>query len=998
MQIIKTVARNAHSGNGGNGQLLHHTTDATATPVPVKPVDNWEKTIERVAGSVVCIQLSQPHAFDGTDAHTGSGTGFVVDAEKGYVLTNRHVVGHGPFWGRIIFHNQDEVDAYAMYRDPVHDFGFLRYDPEAVKYAQVSSIELRPDRAKGGPPPNQFQPTHPNLLTVGVEIKILGNDSGEMLGILSGFISRVDRNAPSFDFNTCYYQANADGSGGSSGSPVINMDGHAVAIMTGGRVDGSSTDYLLPLDMPLRALHRIRDGLPVPRGDVRCVFLTRTFEECRRLGLTDEWEADVRAAYPDVGTNNMLVANTVVPEGPADGKIREGDIVLTINGRKLVGFLELASVFDNNIGQTVRFLVQRGNHKVEEDVLVEDLSLATPDRFVTVAGAGFHTLSYATAQIYCLPCRGVFLCERGSMEFPSRDRLLIVSIDHEATPDLDTFIDVMRRIPDRARVTFTYREISNRHTLRTAVIPINRHWPSKMKLVTRNDTTGLWDFTLLADALPPVAPERPFKAAFPKPRRQRQQQTNVEATVGEITRSIVQVHCATPVHVLIDSSGLRGYKSAGLVLDAARGIVLVSRHLVRSSLCDVTVTIADSIVVPAKVIFLHPTQGYCLIRYDAALVDAPVRSAKLSEEQVEAGDAGVFVGGSDDLEMSCAPTTVTSTVLVDIDTFSLPGYRPINTNVVSVDTIWGSRCGSGALVSLIDGKVLAVWQETASGDSTVCYGLPGPTILNALSEFLAGGETVPRLRMLPAELVAISKLQARMRGVSPERIAEVEADDEAAHRFFSVRRIMHLGTTHASEDGDGLREGDILLTLEDKPVTRVEQLDIAYRKETLSFVVSRGGREVRVDVRTVPHDDDGGMETSHVVVLCGAVLQRPYQAVRQEIKNLPSEVYVASQNFGTPASVYGLNGMSFITHVNDVLTPNLDVLLEVARTIPDNIYFRIRCVSYDLAPFTITIKKCERYFPLTEWRRDASAPNGWRQATHENGEVVDGEGLYGIWC
>lgn len=36
-------------------------------------------------------------------------TGFVVDAERGYILTNRHVVGAGPFWGYCIFDNHEEV-------------------------------------------------------------------------------------------------------------------------------------------------------------------------------------------------------------------------------------------------------------------------------------------------------------------------------------------------------------------------------------------------------------------------------------------------------------------------------------------------------------------------------------------------------------------------------------------------------------------------------------------------------------------------------------------------------------------------------------------------------------------------------------------------------------------------------------------------------------------------------------------------------------------------
>jgi S1-C subfamily serine protease len=66
-----------------------------------------------------------------------------------YILTNRHVVGSGPFWGYCIFDNHEEVDAYPVYRDPVHDFGILRFDPKAIKYMSIDALQLRPDLAKG---------------------------------------------------------------------------------------------------------------------------------------------------------------------------------------------------------------------------------------------------------------------------------------------------------------------------------------------------------------------------------------------------------------------------------------------------------------------------------------------------------------------------------------------------------------------------------------------------------------------------------------------------------------------------------------------------------------------------------------------------------------------------------------------------------------------------------------------------------------------------------
>ena len=106
-----------------------------------------------------------------------------------------------------------------------------------------------------------------------MEIRVVGNDAREKVSILSVVISRVDRNAPAYgegysDFNTNFIQAADAASGGSSGSPVVNHDGVAVALQADGRADGAATDYFLPLDRPIRVLEILRWGEHVTRGTI----------------------------------------------------------------------------------------------------------------------------------------------------------------------------------------------------------------------------------------------------------------------------------------------------------------------------------------------------------------------------------------------------------------------------------------------------------------------------------------------------------------------------------------------------------------------------------------------------------------------------------------------------------------------------------------------------------------------------------------------------------
>ena len=56
----------------------------------------WDQTLSRVAPSVVTIEIDQARAFDTEWNQSSQATGFVVDAERGLILTNRHVVTPGP--------------------------------------------------------------------------------------------------------------------------------------------------------------------------------------------------------------------------------------------------------------------------------------------------------------------------------------------------------------------------------------------------------------------------------------------------------------------------------------------------------------------------------------------------------------------------------------------------------------------------------------------------------------------------------------------------------------------------------------------------------------------------------------------------------------------------------------------------------------------------------------------------------------------------------------
>ena len=265
------------------------------------------------------------------------------------------------------------------------------------------------------------------------------------------------------DFNTFYYQAASSTSGGSSGSPVLNIRGQAVALNAGAS-SLSSQSYFLPLDRIERALRLLQQDKPVLRGTIQMEWRYVAFDEVRRLGLEPDLEVEFRKAFPDrIG---VLVANQILVDGPAHRLVETGDILLRVNGRMLSHFIELEAILDESIGATIVLQVQRGTDVVNVEVEVQDLHSITPNEYVEMDDGVFHSLSYQMARSFPSARIGSVFVACSGYSFSTggiASMSVILSVNRLPTPDLATFVEVLRRIPDGQETVVKYYNLGGWH-------------------------------------------------------------------------------------------------------------------------------------------------------------------------------------------------------------------------------------------------------------------------------------------------------------------------------------------------------------------------------------------------------------------------------------------------------------------------------------------------------------------------------------------------------
>ncbi|MBS0578416.1 MAG: trypsin-like peptidase domain-containing protein [Proteobacteria bacterium] len=922
-----------------------------AAGVPLAPAaegnPDWAETLGRIAPSVVSINVDATRAFDTEWNTTAQATGFVVDAERGLILTNRHVVTPGPVTAEATFLNREEVQLYPVYRDPVHDFGIYHYDPKKLRFIKPKALPLYPEGAQ-----------------VGREIRVVGNNAGEQLSILAGTLARLDRDAPEYgvtkynDFNTFYLQAASGTSGGSSGSPVIDIRGRVVALNAGG-ASGNASSFYLPLGRVHRALELIQQGKPVPRGTIYTVFNYVPYDELERLGLDKATEAAVRRDQPKF--TGMLVVTEVLPGSPSENVLQPGDILLKLNGRYVTQFEPLEEVFDSGVGGKVDLEVERGGRQVSASLPVGDLHAITPSAYAEFGEAVVNTLSYQQARHFNLPARGVYIANPGyvfgAAGIPRGG--VVTTLNGKKTDTLAQFEEGIAQLGDgdRANVRFVTIDDPNGSQLRS--IRMDRLWfPARH--CDRNDATGIWDCKDLAPG-PASKPPTVSSTKFP---------TYKDPRMSALAPSLAMVTFDMPYSV----SGIteRNYHGTGLVVDAERGLVVVDRNTVPVSVGDVSVTFAGTVQVPGRVVYIHPLHNFAVVAYDPKLLGTtPVKSARLSKRALGAGEHVWVVGLGGDGQMMARSTEVAS-----IDQLELPLSRTMrfrDSNIEAAQLVNPPLDFDGVL-SDASGEVLGTWSSFAFENGREIAQDNRGVPIDVVADMLDRVRTGRPLHSLEAELAQVPLSAARELGLSEDWAQRLAQHTPSRRQALSVVRLV--GGSPASKI---LLPGDLILAIDGAVVTSFREVEkAAADKGQVKVTLWRNQAQLILDVATA---ELPGTDVDRIVEWAGATLQAPHRAMAAQRGALPRGVYVGYFSYGSPATRYGLYPGRRIVEVDGVPTPDLDSFLKVVLGREDRSSVRLKTITWNNAPEVITLKLDKHYWPAYELTR--SADGAWVRRTLE---------------
>lgn len=402
--------------------------------------------VAQLKPGVVNIEVSVQHGLNTEATGKRTGTGFIVDAERGIIATNRHVVGTSPALIKIVFEDGSTAEARIWYYDAWHDFAFIKLEPDAAR-PPLKALTLGDSWA----------------LKEQEDVLLVGNNDVQEYSVKFGKTANLwlcrDRR------HSATIQTTFDRAGGSSGSPVFNSSGQVVAIHFSG---SDTTSFELRIEYLKDALAQLLKDGKTARGEIGVDLDTMLISDARKhFKLPEDLAKDISALRPDL--KRLVYVETVSPRTASEGQLQPGDLILKVEGRWIGDDVYLFDkLIDERVGRKAALTLLRNGHQLIVRLPVEDAEAQKVRMFVLFAGGVIHMMTPEHRLGLNIEGDGVFLpqAERGSSfadlgreGAPTKYLIVIESVNGVPTPDLDRFMDVAKALKDGDHI---YVNVSDR--------------------------------------------------------------------------------------------------------------------------------------------------------------------------------------------------------------------------------------------------------------------------------------------------------------------------------------------------------------------------------------------------------------------------------------------------------------------------------------------------------------------------------------------------------
>ena len=269
------------------------------------------------------------------------GSGVVIDADNGYVVTNYHVIEQAD---EIIVTLEDgrELKAELLGADPDTDVAVLQ-----IAALDLTAIPLADSRR----------------LRVGDFVVAIGNPFGLNQTVTSGIVSALGRSGLGIEGYESFIQTDASINPGNSGGPLVNLNGELVGINTailapsGGNV---GIGFAIPSNMARAITRQIVDFGGVDRGVFGAKAQRLTRDLAQALGL-------------DPAVRGAVITDVKPRSAAARAGLRSGDVVTAVNGTPVRSAVQLETELALlRIGDAVQLVVLRDGRQRELGARIAD--------------------------------------------------------------------------------------------------------------------------------------------------------------------------------------------------------------------------------------------------------------------------------------------------------------------------------------------------------------------------------------------------------------------------------------------------------------------------------------------------------------------------------------------------------------------------------------------------------------------------------------------------